>query len=111
MRLLQSAMFSRRTRWDRTPNRLSLLLEAKRRAGSELLDLTESDSEHLRGRAAQAVMRMTGRQRPYTSAASEEERRILVRHMRNDWNEIQRATPEDREELFRRLRESNERKP
>jgi hypothetical protein len=36
-------MFSRRTRWDRTPNRLSLLLEAKRRAGSELLDLTESN--------------------------------------------------------------------
>ena len=75
------------------------------------LDLAESDSEHLRGRAAQAVMCMTGRQRPYSAAASEEERRLLVRHMRNDWLEIQRATPEDREELFRRLRESHERKP
>ena len=36
-------MFSARTRWDRTPNRLSGLLEARRRAGRPVLDLTESN--------------------------------------------------------------------
>ena len=36
-------MFSRRTRWDRTPNRLAELLQARRRAGAPVLDLTESN--------------------------------------------------------------------
>jgi aspartate/methionine/tyrosine aminotransferase len=36
-------MFSARTRWDLRPNRLSLLLEEKRRAGVHVLDLTESN--------------------------------------------------------------------
>jgi hypothetical protein len=36
-------MFSSRTRWDLTPNRLSALLAAKRRAGTPVLDLTESN--------------------------------------------------------------------
>ncbi len=36
-------MFSARTRWDRTVNRLARALEAKRRAGVPLLDLTESN--------------------------------------------------------------------
>jgi alanine-synthesizing transaminase len=39
-------MFSRRTRWDRTANRLSRLLEAKREAGTVVLDLTESNPTH-----------------------------------------------------------------
>lgn len=36
-------MFSRRTRWDRTVNRLSRVLEAKRESGTVVLDLTESN--------------------------------------------------------------------
>jgi aspartate/methionine/tyrosine aminotransferase len=36
-------MFSRRTRWQRAPNRLARLLDEKRRAGVPFLDLTESN--------------------------------------------------------------------
>lgn len=36
-------MFSSRTRWDRSPNRLTLLLEERRRAGRGFLDLTETN--------------------------------------------------------------------
>ena len=36
-------MFSRRFRWNLQPNRFSLLLEEKKRAGQRLLDLTESN--------------------------------------------------------------------
>lgn len=36
-------MFSSRFRWDFQPNRLTLALEQKRREGSEILDLTESN--------------------------------------------------------------------
>jgi hypothetical protein len=36
-------MFSTRTRWDLTPNRLASLVAAKRAAGARLLDLTESN--------------------------------------------------------------------
>jgi hypothetical protein len=36
-------MFSTRTRWDLSPNRLNSALEAKRRSGVPLLDLTESN--------------------------------------------------------------------
>lgn len=36
-------MFSSRLQWDLRPNRLSALLESKRRAGTEVLDLTESN--------------------------------------------------------------------
>jgi aspartate/methionine/tyrosine aminotransferase len=36
-------MFSERTRWDLRPNRLAERLEAKRRAGARVLDLTESN--------------------------------------------------------------------
>jgi hypothetical protein len=36
-------MFSARTRWDRTVNRLTLMLHEKRRAGASVLDLTESN--------------------------------------------------------------------
>jgi aspartate/methionine/tyrosine aminotransferase len=36
-------MFSRKFHWDLRPNRLALLTEAKRRAGTPLLDLTESN--------------------------------------------------------------------
>lgn len=38
-----ATMFSTRTRWDLRPNRLSRLLEEKRRAGVRVLDLTESN--------------------------------------------------------------------
>jgi hypothetical protein len=74
-----------------------------------LLELAESGPPSLRGAAVQAVMRMTGRRRPYSSAASAADRLLLVQHMRADWREIQRASPEDRAELKRRLRESHER--
>jgi len=37
------AMFAERARWDLTPNRLTTLLAAKRRAGVAILDLTESN--------------------------------------------------------------------
>lgn len=36
-------MFSSRLDWDLRPNRLSVLLDAKRRAGAPILDLTESN--------------------------------------------------------------------
>jgi aspartate/methionine/tyrosine aminotransferase len=36
-------MFSSRLQWDLRPNRLSVLLDAKRRAGAPVLDLTESN--------------------------------------------------------------------
>ncbi|PYT31932.1 MAG: pyridoxal phosphate-dependent aminotransferase [Acidobacteria bacterium] len=36
-------MFSSRFRWDLRPNRIAQALEARRRAGSEILDLTESN--------------------------------------------------------------------
>jgi aspartate/methionine/tyrosine aminotransferase len=36
-------MFSRRTGWDLTPNRLSSLLEARRKRGESVLDLTETN--------------------------------------------------------------------
>jgi hypothetical protein len=36
-------MFSSRTRWDRTENRLSHLLDTRRRSGAPVLDLTESN--------------------------------------------------------------------
>src|SRR5512134_3776388 len=36
-------MFSERTRWDLRANRLARVLEAKRRAGTPVLDLTESN--------------------------------------------------------------------
>jgi aspartate/methionine/tyrosine aminotransferase len=39
-------MFSSRTRWDRTENRLTGLLAAKRRSGARVLDLTESNPTH-----------------------------------------------------------------
>ena len=35
--------FTDRTRWDRTPNRLTAAVEARRKAGREILDLTESN--------------------------------------------------------------------
>src|ERR1022692_2149768 len=39
-------MFSSRFHWDLAPNRLTRLLGEKRRAGVELLDLTESNPTH-----------------------------------------------------------------
>jgi len=36
-------MFSARTRWDLTPNRLARILKAKRTAGEPVIDLTESN--------------------------------------------------------------------
>ena len=36
-------MFSSRLQWDLRPNRLSVLLDARRRAGAPILDLTESN--------------------------------------------------------------------
>ena len=36
-------MFSRRTRWNLTENRLAAALAAKRRSGAPVLDLTESN--------------------------------------------------------------------
>jgi hypothetical protein len=73
------------------------------------LNLAENGPPGARGRAAQVVMRMTGRHRPYMAGAPDAERRIFVQHMRADWKEIQNASAEDREELKRRLRESDER--
>ena len=75
-----------------------------------ILDLAESGPPRVRGRAAQVVMRMTGRLRRYESNAPEAKRRVLVQYMRQDWDEIQRASDEDRNELKRRLRESHEKK-
>jgi hypothetical protein len=73
------------------------------------LDLAEKGPPRTRGRAAQTVMRMTGRHRPYAASAPAAERQLFVKHMRADWEEIKAATPEDRDELKRRLREADER--
>jgi hypothetical protein len=73
------------------------------------LDLAENGPPHTRGRAAQTVMRMTGRHRPYSASAPAADRQLLVKHMRADWEEIKAASPEDRDELKRRLREADER--
>jgi hypothetical protein len=72
------------------------------------LDLAENGPPHVRGRAAQTVMRMTGRHRPYSASAPAADRQLLVKHMRADWEAIKAASPEDRDELKRRLRESDE---
>ena len=72
-----------------------------------LLELMETGPPRVRGRAAQAFMRMTGRQRRYAANAPEAERRRLVDFMRQDWEEIAAASEEDRAELVRRLRESH----
>jgi hypothetical protein len=72
------------------------------------LDLAENGPPHTRGRAAQTVMRMTGRHRPYSASAPAADRQLLVKHMRADWEEIKAASPEDRDGLKRRLRESDE---
>lgn len=39
-------MFSSRLNWDLRPNRISALLDARRRAGAPILDLTESNPTH-----------------------------------------------------------------
>jgi hypothetical protein len=39
-------MFSSRLNWDLKPNRISALLDARRRAGAAILDLTESNPTH-----------------------------------------------------------------
>lgn len=39
-------MFSSRLNWDLRPNRISALLEARKRAGARILDLTESNPTH-----------------------------------------------------------------
>ena len=39
-------MFSSRLDWDLRPNRISAALEARRRSGEEILDLTESNPTH-----------------------------------------------------------------
>jgi alanine-synthesizing transaminase len=39
-------MFSRRFHWSADPNRLTRALQARRRAGAEILDLTESNPTH-----------------------------------------------------------------
>jgi hypothetical protein len=72
------------------------------------LELAENGPPHTRGRAAQTVMRMTGRHRPYSASAPAADRQLLVKHMRADWEEIKAAKPEDRDELKRRLREADE---
>ena len=72
------------------------------------LDLAENGPPHVRGRAAQTVMRMTGRHRLYSASAPATDRQLLVGHMRADWEAIKAASPEDRDELKRRLRESDE---
>lgn len=72
------------------------------------LEMAEKGPPHTRGRAAQTVMRMTGRHRPYSASAPAADRQLLVKHMRADWEEIKAASPEDRDELKRRLRESDE---
>ncbi|MDC0935969.1 hypothetical protein OAS39_06760 [Pirellulales bacterium] len=71
-------------------------------------EFMETGPPQIRGRAAQVVMRMTGRQRRYAANAPEAERRRLVEYMRNDWAEIAAASQTDRDELIRRLQESHE---
>src|SRR6185503_13892012 len=55
--LLQWAMFSRRTGWARAPNRLSAAVEARRRSGAPLLDLTETNPTRAGLRAPADVLR------------------------------------------------------
>jgi hypothetical protein len=73
-----------------------------------LVDFAENGDTRVRGRAAQAIMRMTGRHRRFVATAPESERKLLAEHMRADWQEIKNASDADRDELKRRLRESHE---
>jgi hypothetical protein len=73
-----------------------------------LLDLAENGEPQVRGRAAGAIMRMTGRERRFVATGSEPERKLLAKHLRADWEEIQNASDADRDELKRRLRESHD---
>ena len=73
-----------------------------------LLDLAENGDSRVRGRAAQAIMRMTGRHRRFLATAPESERKLLADYMRADWEEIKNASEANRDELKRRLRESHE---
>ena len=73
-----------------------------------LIDLADSGEARVRGRAAQVIMRMTGRHRRFGATASESERKLLAEHMHADWEEIKNASDADRDELKRRLRESHE---
>jgi len=50
-------MFSRRTGWARAPNRLSAAVEARRRSGAPLLDLTETNPTRAGLRAPADVLR------------------------------------------------------
>jgi hypothetical protein len=72
------------------------------------LDLAENGEPQVRGRAAGAIMRMTGRERRFVATGSEPERKLLAKHLRADWEEIQNASDADRDELKRRLRESHD---
>jgi hypothetical protein len=49
-------MFSRRTGWARAPNRLSAAVEARRRSGAPLLDLTETNPTRAGLRAPMNVL-------------------------------------------------------
>jgi len=69
--------------------------------------MLESESRKVRGRAAQAVMRMTGRQRPYAASGPDANRSLVAQHLRADWETISRAPAEHRAELIRRLKESH----
>jgi enoyl-CoA hydratase/carnithine racemase len=73
-----------------------------------LIELAENGDTRVRGRAAQAIMRMTGRHRRFVATAPESQRKLLAKHMRADWKEIKSASDANRDELKRRLRESYE---
>ena len=70
--------------------------------------LLETEGTLVSNRAAQAVMRMTGRQRRYSAGLRDSERKTLIKHMRDDWAEIASASQEDRDELINRLKASHE---
>ena len=53
-------MFSSRTRWDRAQNRLSALLERKRRAGEDVVDLTVSNPTEVGLQAPDEVLALLG---------------------------------------------------
>ena len=73
-----------------------------------LLDSIEDPSSEVRGRAAQVIAKLTGRDRRFRANGLEEERALLLRHMREDWEEIRNSPHMD--ELVRRLKESHEKR-
>ncbi|MCA9187645.1 MAG: hypothetical protein KDA99_18580 [Planctomycetales bacterium] len=70
-----------------------------------IISAMEDPSPDLRGRAGLIAGRMTGRDRPFFAHGPEAERRVIIEHVRQDWEEIRKSPYSG--DLKRRLKESH----